>query len=105
MTNATAVIGAGSFGTALAIQLARRGSPTLLWGRDADKLASMQAARANTQYLPGCHLPIKLHAGADPPAAVRDAADLERDERAAGTACARTSTSRSPPDHNKKNNY
>src|SRR3546814_3759222 len=52
MTNATAVIGAGSFGTALAIQLARRGSPTLLWGRDAEKLASMQAARENTQYLP-----------------------------------------------------
>src|SRR3546814_18286348 len=36
----------------------------------------MQAARENTQYLPGCHFPIKLHAGADLAAAVRDADDL-----------------------------
>lgn len=76
MTNAAAVIGAGSFGTALAIQLARRGSPTLLWGRDADKLMAMQAVRENAQYLPGCHFPVKLQAEADLAAAVRDADDL-----------------------------
>ena len=33
-----AVIGAGSFGTALAIQLARRGSRTRLWGRNASEM-------------------------------------------------------------------
>ncbi|NGY05522.1 NAD(P)H-dependent glycerol-3-phosphate dehydrogenase [Solimonas terrae] len=76
MNSAAAVIGAGSFGTALAIQLARRGSPTLLWGRDGDKLAAMEAARENAQYLPGCHFPVKLHAHADLAAAVRDADDL-----------------------------
>lgn len=67
---AMAVLGAGSFGTALAIQLARRGSDTLLWGRDADKLAAMQAARENAQYLPQCHFPARLNATADLSAAV-----------------------------------
>lgn len=76
MTHAAAVIGAGSFGTSLAIQLARRGSPTLLWGRDAGKLAAMQAARENAQYLPGCHFPVKLDATADLAAAVHDSEDL-----------------------------
>lgn len=60
-----AVLGAGSFGTALAIHLARRGSPTLLWGRDAARMAAMQQARENTQYLPGCAFPVKLGAISD----------------------------------------
>ncbi|MFT4045792.1 MAG: NAD(P)H-dependent glycerol-3-phosphate dehydrogenase [Solimonas sp.] len=76
MTHAVAVLGAGSFGTALAIQLARRGTRTLLWGRDADKLAAMQAARENAQYLPGCPFPAKLHAGADLQAVVREADEI-----------------------------
>ncbi|MGV2480147.1 UNVERIFIED_CONTAM: hypothetical protein IGO34_25430, partial [Salmonella enterica subsp. enterica serovar Weltevreden] len=50
---AVAVLGAGSFGTALAVHLARRGSETLLWGRDAARMAAMQEARENAQYLPG----------------------------------------------------
>lgn len=60
-----AVLGAGSFGTALAIHLARRKSDTLLWGRDAAKMAAMQEARENKQYLPGCAFPIQLRATAD----------------------------------------
>jgi glycerol-3-phosphate dehydrogenase (NAD(P)+) len=76
MNNAAAVLGAGSFGTALAIQLARRGSQTVLWGRDAAKLAAMQAARENQQYLPDCHFPVKLKASADLEAAVRESDDL-----------------------------
>lgn len=71
-----AVLGAGSFGTALAIQLARRGADTLLWGRDPDKLATMQAARENAQYLPQCPFPIKLNATADLVVAVQAAEDL-----------------------------
>lgn len=59
------VLGAGSFGTALAIHLARRGSPTLLWGRDAAATAAMQAARENPRYLPGCAFPAPLEAHAD----------------------------------------
>ncbi|HEX4895147.1 MAG TPA: NAD(P)H-dependent glycerol-3-phosphate dehydrogenase [Solimonas sp.] len=74
--SAIAVLGAGSFGTALAIQLARRGSTTLLWGRDAARMAEMQTARENRQYLPGCAFPVKLTAGADLPATVAAAEDL-----------------------------
>lgn len=73
---AIAVLGAGSFGTALAVHLARRGSPTLLWGRDAARMAAMQASRENTQYLPGCAFPVKLEALSDLHAAVTGAEDL-----------------------------
>lgn len=59
-----AVLGAGSFGTALAIHLARRGSQTLLWGRDAAAMTAMQAARVNARYLPDCAFPLKLTATA-----------------------------------------
>ncbi|PPE74803.1 glycerol-3-phosphate dehydrogenase [Solimonas fluminis] len=70
------VLGAGSFGTALAVHLARRGSDTFLWGRNADKMAAMEAARENAQYLPGCHFPARLAAVSDLAAAVRDSEDL-----------------------------
>ena len=46
-----AVLGAGSWGTALAIQLARSGHPTRLWGRDAQALAVMATKRRNERYL------------------------------------------------------
>jgi glycerol-3-phosphate dehydrogenase (NAD(P)+) len=55
-----AVLGAGSWGTALAIQFARAGHPTLLWGRDAGQLAAMRAARVNARYLPGAPFPPTL---------------------------------------------
>jgi len=52
-----AVLGAGSWGTALAIQLARNGQKTLLWGNEADHIAELQAQRSNQRYLPGISLP------------------------------------------------
>ena len=55
-----AVIGAGSWGTALAIQLARAGHPVQLWGRDAAQIDSMRAARRNVRYLPGAAFPKNL---------------------------------------------
>ena len=70
------VLGAGSYGTAMAIQLARRGSATTLWGRNADELAAMQAARVNARYLPGCHFPVALTATSDLEATVRGAGHL-----------------------------
>jgi glycerol-3-phosphate dehydrogenase (NAD(P)+) len=60
-----AVLGAGAFGTALAIQLTRRGAPGFLWGRDAAAMDAMQRQRENLRYLPGCHLPAPLIATAD----------------------------------------
>ncbi len=71
-----AVLGAGSFGTALGIHLARRGHPTLLWGRDEGRMTSMEAARENAGYLPGMPFPARLHASADLAATVSRAEDL-----------------------------
>jgi glycerol-3-phosphate dehydrogenase (NAD(P)+) len=57
---AIAVFGAGSYGTALAIQLARSGCDTLLWGRNTAQREAMAAQRINAHYLPGCDFPAKL---------------------------------------------
>lgn len=56
----TLVVGAGSWGTALAIQLARNQTPTLLWGRDPDQVAAMIRTRHNEQYLPQIPFPSSL---------------------------------------------
>lgn len=52
-----AVLGAGSWGTALAIVLARKGVAVSLWGRDAAALDAMRATRRNARYLPDAELP------------------------------------------------
>lgn len=54
-----AVLGAGAFGTALAISLAQRG-PVLLWARDAAHVAEMRESRRNERRLPGAMLPESL---------------------------------------------
>ena len=66
-----AVLGAGSWGTALAALIARHGHDTVLWGRDADAIAALQAARENARYLPGIVLPDSLRATSDLAAALR----------------------------------
>jgi glycerol-3-phosphate dehydrogenase (NAD(P)+) len=71
-----AVLGAGSYGTALAIQLARRGTPVWLWGRDRDALAAMQAKRLNERYLPEAHFPIGLTATSDLRLAIESSEEL-----------------------------
>jgi glycerol-3-phosphate dehydrogenase (NAD(P)+) len=59
------VIGAGSWGTALAIQLAREGHPTRLWGRDGVQLDAMRLARRNQRYLPDAGFPDSLQVASD----------------------------------------
>ena len=54
------VLGAGSYGTALAICLARNGHKTVLWGRDSQHVAEMVASGGNEKYLPGSHFPESL---------------------------------------------
>jgi glycerol-3-phosphate dehydrogenase (NAD(P)+) len=54
------VIGAGAFGTALAVVQAAEGRKVALWGRDAAAMARMQAARENARRLPGVALPDNL---------------------------------------------
>ena len=56
MTTRVAVFGAGSWGTALAIQLARNGIGVNLWGRNADHIHSLISTRQNSTYLPGIEL-------------------------------------------------
>ena len=53
------VLGAGSWGTALAILLARNGLEVRLWGRE-DEIARLTEDRENRQYLPGIPFPDKL---------------------------------------------
>jgi glycerol-3-phosphate dehydrogenase (NAD(P)+) len=56
------VIGAGSWGTALAIHLARLGHEVQLWARDGALVADMRSRRANAVYLPDVNFPESLHA-------------------------------------------
>jgi glycerol-3-phosphate dehydrogenase (NAD(P)+) len=71
-----AVLGAGSYGTALAIQLARLGNDTRLWGRDAAQMRKLDEERVNAEYLPGCKLPPSLKPTADLRAALDGAEDV-----------------------------
>lgn len=60
MARRATVIGAGSFGTALAVLLARGGLRTTLQARTPEQAAKLEAARENTDYLPGVDLPPQL---------------------------------------------
>jgi glycerol-3-phosphate dehydrogenase (NAD(P)+) len=55
-----AVLGAGSWGTALAVLIARNGYRTLLWGHDAARQARLAHDRENARYLPGIRFPENL---------------------------------------------
>jgi glycerol-3-phosphate dehydrogenase (NAD(P)+) len=69
-----AVLGSGSWGTALAIQFARAGSPVRLWGRDTAQLEAMRRNRRNTRYLPDALFPDALDVATGLDEAVRGAA-------------------------------
>jgi glycerol-3-phosphate dehydrogenase (NAD(P)+) len=58
--SAVAVLGAGSWGTALGVHLARTGHRAVLWGRDAQQLEELARSRCNRRYLPGVELPGSL---------------------------------------------
>ena len=51
------VVGAGAFGTALAVALARDGRQVVLWARDPAKVAEIGQSRRNEARLPGVALP------------------------------------------------
>jgi glycerol-3-phosphate dehydrogenase (NAD(P)+) len=66
------ILGAGAWGTALAIALAESNN-VLLWGRNAALMQQMAAERENTRYLPGIALPDALAIGFDFDAALAHA--------------------------------
>lgn len=72
-TNQTAaVLGAGSWGTALAILLARNHARVHLWAHRQDHAESIARDRCNTRYLPESPLPDNLHVTADLQTALAD---------------------------------
>jgi glycerol-3-phosphate dehydrogenase (NAD(P)+) len=74
--NPIAVLGAGSWGTALAIQFARAGRPTVLWGRAEDDPEKLARDRSNERYLPGAPFPAALQVEPDLARAVATASDI-----------------------------
>ncbi|MRW91015.1 NAD(P)H-dependent glycerol-3-phosphate dehydrogenase [Duganella sp. FT80W] len=68
------VLGAGAWGTAVAMALAQR-HDVQLWGRNAAALAEMGRARVNADYLPGQPFPERLHVAADFDAALAHVAE------------------------------
>lgn len=64
-TDRLAILGAGAFGTALALVAARAGRNVLLWARDEAAVADMARHRENRRHLPGVTLPATVHPVAD----------------------------------------
>ncbi|MEM0912762.1 MAG: NAD(P)H-dependent glycerol-3-phosphate dehydrogenase [Pseudomonadota bacterium] len=75
MTNNTSVgvIGAGSYGTALAFVLSRNNVTARLWGRDSQHISALQSNNTNEKYLPGFSFPDKLEPTASLEACIVDA--------------------------------
>jgi len=71
-----AVLGAGSWGTALAIQLARAGHLVRLWGRGQAHREAMQQARVNQRYLPEARFPDNLLVAEELKSALAQAEDV-----------------------------
>ena len=61
----TAIIGAGGWGTALAVLWSKRGNAITLWGNDPARAAKLHETRENSDYLPGVKLPDAIHVTSD----------------------------------------
>lgn len=70
------VLGTGSWGTALAIQLMRNGAPVTLWGHNLQQLSSIRAQGSNERYLPGIKLPENLQLESDLEVALKGVNDI-----------------------------
>lgn len=73
---AMTVIGAGSYGTALAISLARNGANVVIWGHETDHMERLEADRCNQEFLPGVDFPPSLIVETDLNRAVQASRDL-----------------------------
>jgi glycerol-3-phosphate dehydrogenase (NAD(P)+) len=62
MTAVITVYGAGSWGTALAVQLARNGNRVLLWARDPQQVADIRSSGRNARFFPDLDLPPGIEA-------------------------------------------
>ena len=71
--NRLCVLGAGSWGTALAIALAPRFESVRLWARDRERAQAITTLRQNERYLPGFRLPDNVSVSADLASSAEDA--------------------------------
>src|ERR1041384_1678696 len=71
-SEAIAGIGAGSYGTCLAVLIGNAGHRVSLYCRGAEAADAIEAARENAAYLPGHRLSDTVHVTSDLEAAVRD---------------------------------
>jgi glycerol-3-phosphate dehydrogenase (NAD(P)+) len=74
--DAISILGAGSWGTALAIRLAANETPVSLWGHQPQFMQTLAQARENHEFLPGITFPRGLVIQPDLPEAVRASRDL-----------------------------
>ncbi|CAM2977787.1 NAD(P)H-dependent glycerol-3-phosphate dehydrogenase [Vibrio rarus] len=70
------VIGAGSYGTSLAISLARNGAKVVIWGHEIEHMQNLQVDRMNREFLPDVPFPDSLTVEADLAKAVAASRDL-----------------------------
>ena len=75
-TQTIAVLGAGSWGTALAMLLGQNNHSVNLWSHNAEHAAVMQKARENSRYLAGLTFPEKLNVSADLEVTLKDVRDI-----------------------------
>jgi glycerol-3-phosphate dehydrogenase (NAD(P)+) len=71
-TSCLTVLGAGSWGTALAMLLARNGHTVKLWDRDSQHIHALNSERLNQRYLPGIPLPENVQPTTDLEVALND---------------------------------
>lgn len=76
MSSAITVMGAGAWGTALAVHLARNGVDTNLWGRRQDHLRAMKDERENKRYLPDVSFPKQLQVVEDLESSIKTIRDV-----------------------------
>jgi glycerol-3-phosphate dehydrogenase (NAD(P)+) len=74
--NSVCVLGAGSYGTALAFCLSRNGVKTVLWGRDKQQIKIMAKERCNKKYLPDAIFPKELSLESDLCKAIVNSRDI-----------------------------
>lgn len=72
-THPIAVLGAGAWGTALALLASSKGVPVYLWARRPEHAQAMRLERQNREYLPGAAFPERLYPTADPEEALHKA--------------------------------
>ncbi len=70
------VIGAGSYGTSLAIALSRNGANVVLWGHEIDHMQRLESDRSNQEFLPGVDFPPSLIVESELKKAVQSCRDL-----------------------------